>query len=94
MDDGGDLLDATRTHWVAATVAPRRDWPGSPGCRKGARYLICRNSLRPTRTVPAPFQSRAECLRWIMEHRTDLARNAPDAAIVPVDLARWLLGLA
>lgn len=94
MSRAGANLDPTRTHWVPAVIAPQRDWPGAPGCRKGARYLIGRDSLRPTRAVTEPFDTRAECLRWIMEHRAELARNAPGAPIIPADLARWMLGLA
>ena len=86
-------LDPRRPHWVPSVVAPARDWPGMPGCRRGARFLIHRRSFRPARAEFAVFDSRAECLRWIMQHRTELNRNAPDARIVPVDLARWMLGL-
>jgi hypothetical protein len=28
-----------------------------------------------------------------MEHRAELARNAPGAAAVPVDQVQWMLGL-
>jgi hypothetical protein len=35
-----DTLDAARTWWVPAVRAPRRDWAGAPGCRRGARFLI------------------------------------------------------
>lgn len=55
---------------------------------------MCRQTLRATRVATEPFDNRAECLRWIMAHRAELARNAPGAAVVPVDLARWMLGLA
>ncbi|MGZ8281715.1 MAG: hypothetical protein ACXWUN_02040 [Allosphingosinicella sp.] len=87
------ILNPTRPHWVPSVVAPERDWSGMPGCRRGARFLIDRNNCRPARAGFPVFESRAECLRWIMAHRTELARNAPRAAIVPVDLARWMLGL-
>jgi hypothetical protein len=88
------MLDATRPHWVPAVVAPRRDWEAAPGCRKGARYLISADRLRPGRDDFPMFDSRAECLRWIMANRASLARNAPDAIVRPVDLAHWMLGLA
>ncbi len=87
-------LDPTHAHWVPAVVAPERDWPGHPGCRRGARFLIDGRALRPSRSGYPMFDSRADCLRWIMAHRADLARNAPGAAVVPVDLACWMLGLA
>jgi hypothetical protein len=89
-----DGLDPTRTHWVPAVVAPHRDWAGAPGCRRGARFVVDPETLCPGRGAFETFDSRAECLRWIMEHRAELARNAPGAAVVPVDLARWMLGLA
>jgi len=104
-----DRLDASRTWWVPAVRAPHRDWPGAPGCRRGARFLIDEGSLRPARdnggappspgrrdggpTIPC-FESRAGCLEWIMAHRAELTRTAPEAAVAPADLAKWLLGLA
>jgi hypothetical protein len=88
------ILDPTRCHWVPAVVAPQRDWTGMPGCRRGARFLIGQDDLRPGRSGYPTFDTRAACLRWIMFHRSELAHNAPDAAIVPVDLARWMLGLS
>ena len=87
-------LDPTRPHWVPSVVAPRRDWDGKPGCRRGGRFLIDERELRPGSDHFPTFDSRADCLRWIMAHRIQLARNAPDAAVVPVELARWMLGLA
>ncbi len=89
-----DLLDGARIYWVPAVRAPMRDWTGAPGCRRGARFLIDEASLRPARDNYPLFESRGECLRWIMAHRTELVRTAPDAEVAPVDLARWLLGLA
>ena len=104
-----EALDATIRWWVPAVVAPRRDWPGAPGCRRGARYLIDEQSRAPARdnggtplspgqrdggpTIPC-FESRVLCLEWIMAHRAELNRAAPDATVAPTDLARWLLGLA
>lgn len=87
-------LDSSRPHWVPAVSAPVRDWPGAPGCRRGARFLIDGQTLRPTRDGCPTFGTRAECLRWIMANRAALARNAPDARIVPVELAKWLLGMS
>lgn len=87
-------LDPTRPHWVPAVVAPTRDWRGMPGCRRGSRFLISERELRPAFSDFPAFDSRAECLRWIMAHRAELARNAPDTPVAPVDLARWMLGLA
>lgn len=88
------MLDPTRPHWVPAVVAPQRDWEGMPGCRRGARFLIGGRDLRPSRSDYPAFDSRAECLRWIMANRATLARNLPRAAVTPVDLAQWMLGLA
>lgn len=88
------MLDPTRPHWVPAVVAPKRNWAGMPGCRRGARFLIGEHDLRPGRTDYPAFDTRAECLRWILAHRSGIARNAPEAEVMPVDLARWMLGLA
>lgn len=104
-----ETLDARRAWWVPAVTAPSRDWPGAPGCRRGARFLIDEASCRPARdnggapsssgrrdgrpTIPC-FQSRGACLEWIMAHRAVLARTAPQAVVAPANLARWLLGLA
>ncbi|MBX3562364.1 MAG: hypothetical protein KF780_11195 [Sphingomonas sp.] len=89
-----DLLDGAKTYWVPAVHAPVCDWPGAPGCRRGARFLIDEASLRPARDNYPLFESRGDCLRWIMAHRVELVRTAPDADVTPVDLARWLLGLS
>ena len=90
-----DRLDPGRVHWVPAVVAPHRDGAGAPGCRRGARFVVDLETLRPARGGGSgTFESRAECLRWIMVHRAELARTAPDAAVVPVDLAQWMLGMA
>ena len=88
-----ETLDATKTWWVPSVTAPARDWPGAPGCRRGARFLIDEGSFRPARDNYPLFESRAACLEWIMAHRAELTRTAPGAAVAPVDLARWLLGL-
>ena len=89
-----EALDATIRWWVPAVVSPRRDWPGAPGCRRGARFLIDEQEYRPARDNYPCFASRAACLEWILAHRAELNRAAPDAAVAPADLARWLLGLA
>jgi len=87
--EAGDIFRMCQTK-----DAPVRDWPGAPGCRRGARFLIDETSLRPARDNYPLFESRGECLRWIMTHRIELVRTAPDTEVAPVDLARWLLGLA
>jgi hypothetical protein len=92
-DCGLNGLDPARTWWVAAVVAPARDWAGAPGCRKGARFVVSRQTLRPGHDAFTAFDSRGECLRWILAHRAELERKAPGAAVVPADLARWMLGL-
>ena len=89
-----ETLDASKTWWVPSVCAPARDWPGAPGCRRGARFLIDEASFRPARDNYACFPSRGSCLEWIMAHRAELTRTAPDAAVAPVSLAKWLLGLA
>lgn len=88
-----EALDWTRNYWVPSVAAPARDWAGSPGCRLGARFLIEEETCRPARDGYPLFESRGECLQWIMAHRMQLAHTAPSADVVPVDLARWLLGL-
>ena len=88
------MLDPTRPQWVPAVVSPKRGWAGMPACRRGSRFLIAERELRPACSGYPTFDSRGECLRWIMAHRAELARNAPGAPVVPVDLARWILGLA
>jgi hypothetical protein len=87
-----DRLDPARTYWVAALVAPKRDWPGSPGCRKGARFLVGR-SCHPARDEFETFDSEFACLGWIMRHRSQLNRNLHGISVKPVPLDRWLLGL-
>lgn len=89
-----ETLDASRTYWVPAVRAPSRDWPGAPGCRRGARFLIEERSFRPARDNYPVFESRCECLEWILAHRIHLVRTAPGAAVMPTSLAHWMLGLA
>ena len=89
-----ETLDGAKTWWVPAVAAPVGDWPGAPGCRRGARFLIDEQSCRPARDNYPLFESRGECLQWILAHRIELVRTAPDAQVAPVSLAHWLLGLA
>ena len=89
-----ETLDAARTWWVPAVTAPVRDWAGVPGCRRGARFLIDENEVRPARDNYPCFVSREACEGWIAAHEEALRRNAPGAIVAPADLARWLLGLA
>jgi len=86
-------LDPRRTWWVPAVVAPERDWAGAPGCRRGARFLVDADSLRPTRDHYPAFESRSNCLEWIMAHRSGIVRSLPGAQVKPANLARWMLGL-
>lgn len=88
-----DGLDPTRTYWVPAVVSPQRDWPGVPGCRKGARFTVDRETLRATRGDYHPFDSELSCLQWIMQNRAGLNRSLPGARVRAVRLDRWLLGL-
>ena len=88
-----DGLDPTRTYWVPAVVAPHRDWAGAPGCRRGARFVVDRETLRASRDEFSPFDSELSCLHWIMRHRSELNRTLPGAPIRAVKLDRWLLGL-
>ncbi|WP_296814823.1 hypothetical protein [Brevundimonas sp.] len=85
-------LDGRQAYWVAALTAPERDWPAAPGCRKGARYLVG-PGLGASRQDFETFESRLECLQWILEHRSDLNRALPGAAFRAVRLDRWLLGM-
>lgn len=88
-----DGLDPTRTWWVPAVVSPQREWIGAPGCRRGARFVVNRETLCATRDEFSTFDSRLGCLSWIMYHRADLNRTLPGAEIRAVPLDRWLLGL-
>lgn len=88
-----DQLDPTRTYWVPAVASPRRDWAGAPACRRGARFIVNRDTLRPSRDEFDTFDSKLSCLNWIMEHRAHLARTLPGATVRAVPLDRWLLGL-
>lgn len=88
-----ESLDAARTYWIAAVVSPERDWSGAPGCRRGARFMVNADTLRPTRDEFSPFDSKLSCLGWIMRHRAHLNRTLPGATVRAVPLDRWLLGL-
>jgi hypothetical protein len=88
-----ELLDSRRIYWVAAVVAPARGWAGMAGCHKGSRFLLDAGNFGPSRGNYASFDSRAACLEWMMAHRAEIALHAPGAAVRPVSVSRWLLGL-
>lgn len=88
-----DRLEAARTYWVPAVVAPRRDWSGAPGCRRGARFLIDGRTFRPTRDEFETFDSEFACLGWLLRHRAQLDRTLCGVRAKAVPLDRWLLGL-
>jgi hypothetical protein len=85
-------LHPGRCYWVPAVSAPVRNWAGAPGCRRGARFLLDQAGHPARRGFPA-FESRAECLRWIMAHRLDISDHAPDAPVTAARLDAWMLGL-
>jgi hypothetical protein len=86
-------LDASRTYWVPAVVSPQRDWAGAPGCRRGARFMVDRETLRASRDEFGTFESELSCLQWIMLHRASLNQALPGVRVRAVRLDRWLLGL-
>ena len=88
-----DSLDPRVAHWVVAVEAPTRNWSAAPGCRAHARFLVDERLAPSTRQFER-FDSRSECLQWIMMHRSALNVHLPGAAVRPVKLASWLLGLA
>ena len=88
-----DGLDPRRQYWVPSVIAPRRNWSGAPGCRKGARFLVDSRTFRPSREEFESFDSQFSCLGWIARNRAQLNRNLPGAAVSAVPLDRWLLGL-
>ncbi len=88
-----DQLDRALTYWVPAVVSPARDWAGSPGCRRGARFMVDSRTLRASRDEFEVFDSQLSCLSWIMRHRAHLNEALPGAPIKAVPLDRWLLGL-
>ena len=89
-----DALDPRRPHWAAAVEAPSRDWIAARGCRPHARFLVDGQSKAPSLVQFELFDSRADCLAWIMANRRELSEHMPGATIHPVPLASWLLGLA
>jgi len=89
-----DALDPRRPHWAAAVEAPSRDWSAAPGCRAHARFLVDGERKAPSLECFTLFDSRADCLVWIMANRRELSDHMPGAKIHPVPLASWLLGLA
>jgi hypothetical protein len=88
-----DRLDPASPHWAAAVEAPMRNWAAAPGCRAHARFLVDGETLGPSLIRFERFDSRADCLSWIMMHRRELTEHMPGAAVHPVKLANWLLGL-
>ncbi|MGA9581605.1 MAG: hypothetical protein WBR13_06520 [Allosphingosinicella sp.] len=88
-----ETLDSARTYWVPTVVSPARNWSASPGCRRGARFLVDRRTFRPTREEFEPFDSEFACLGWIMRNRAQLNRTLAGVRIKAVPLDRWLLGL-
>ncbi|MBU3076759.1 hypothetical protein [Sphingomonas quercus] len=89
-----EALDPCKAHWAVAVEAPDRDWVAAPGCRSHARFLVDGETKAPSRESFALFESRAQCLAWIMANRRELSEHMPGATIHPVSLASWLLGLA
>ena len=89
-----DHLDPGGAHWAVAVVAPVRDWSAAPGCRVHARFLVDGDRKRPSRSHFERFDSRSDCLEWIMANRRELADRMPGATIRPVQLASWLIGLS
>lgn len=92
MLDPSDLAPSRR-YWAAAVVAPEANWAAVPGCRRGARFLIDDAGCRPSRDRAALFESRGDCLEWMMRHRMELVEHLPGARVRPVELSRWMLGL-
>lgn len=88
-----ESLEKGRTYWVPAVVSPSRNWIAAPGSHKGSRFLVDRQTRRPSRDEFEPFESELSCLRWIMRNRADLNRQLSGATVRAVQLDRWLLGL-
>jgi hypothetical protein len=80
-------------YWVPAVEAPVRDWAGLIGCHRGSRYLIDAATLRPAYDGFPAFDSRADCLRWIMAHQRAIAEAAPGGHVHAARLDAWMLGL-
>jgi hypothetical protein len=81
-------LDPSTTYWVPAVEAPMRDWAPAPGCRRGARFLVSADGEMPALSGFPVFDSRAECLRWILSHHGVIAGARVHAA----RLDAWILG--
>jgi len=88
-----DRLNPAQGWWVPAVVSPERDWPGAPGCRRGARFMVDSATLCASRDAFEPFDSQLHCMEWIMRHRAELNATLPRASVRAVRLDRWLLGL-
>jgi hypothetical protein len=88
-----DSLGPAQGYWIPAVVSPERDWPGAPGCRRGARFMVDCETLAVSRDAFEPFDSQSSCLQWIMRHRAELNLAMPRATVRAVRLDRWLLGL-
>jgi len=88
-----DGLDPRATYWVPVVASPARDWAAVPGCRRGARYVVDRETFLPSRDEFGTFETRLSCLTWILQHRAQLNRSLFGAAVRAVRLDRWLLGL-
>jgi hypothetical protein len=82
-------LDPGTAYWVPAVEAPMRDWPPVPGCRRGARFLVSADGGLPALSGFPAFDSRAECLRWILAHQGVIAGARVHAA----RLDAWILGI-
>jgi len=88
-----DGLDPGQAYWVAAVVAPSRNWSAAPGAHRGSRFIVDPQTLQASRDEFETFDSELACLQWIMLHRPELTRNFPDAKVKAVRLDLWLLGL-
>jgi hypothetical protein len=87
------VLRPGAAYWVPAVEAPMRDWAGAPGCRKGTRFLIVAGTLRPGHSAFPAFDTRADCLRWIMANQRAIAETAPGAHVHAARLDAWMLGV-
>ena len=86
-------LDPGRRWWVPATTAPVRDWSAASGCRRGARFLVDAETFAPVASGFPAFETRADCLRWIMANRLSFGRALPGAQVVAAALDEWMLGV-
>jgi hypothetical protein len=89
-----DTLDPRSTYWVPVVVSPDRDWAGAPGCHRGARFMVDRETFRASREEFGTFDSELSCLQWIMRNRARLNHTLPGAKVRAVRLDYWLLGLS